>query len=222
MRRRVPTGVTAFPSPLPGWQPESLPGDRIEPPAEMGGPGEDESDGEDDRDDDSDEAGDDGGNGDEADEGPVADVWLRAFEIPGVSGLRWLPHESCGMAMRVGGGDTTGASFGTPNPENLPEPRSGPVGLARVTLTGPELQPSNIVDRGTVPRETLGGKPERRRRRGGAVLMPGRRRFTRRDRGLVPCGRDADRATWVCRLVRRRLVIGGQGAYVPPPYIDIW
>jgi hypothetical protein len=41
------------------------------------------------------------------------------------------------------------------DPAALPEPRAGPVGLARVTLTDPALQPEAIVDRGQVPWESL-------------------------------------------------------------------
>jgi CPA2 family monovalent cation:H+ antiporter-2 len=40
---------------LLGWRPESIPGDQIEPPAGMGGPGEGESEGEDDGEGDSDQ-----------------------------------------------------------------------------------------------------------------------------------------------------------------------
>jgi len=59
------------------------------------------------------------------------------------------------MAMRVVVGDVTETEFETSNPANLPEPRAGPVGLARVTLTDPALEPSNIVSEGTVLWETL-------------------------------------------------------------------
>ncbi|WP_158599340.1 plastocyanin/azurin family copper-binding protein [Halobellus sp. Atlit-38R] len=170
MRRRVPIGVTAFSSPLLGWRPESIPGDQIEPPAEMGGEEEDsDADGSDDEDDDaedgaSDDETDDGSNGSDDDnedgddsdgEGPVPDTWLHAFETPGVYDLLCSPHEGYGMAMRVVVGDVTETEFETSNPEDLPEPRAGPVGLARVTLTDPALQPSYIVSEGTVLWETL-------------------------------------------------------------------
>ena len=169
MRRRVPIGVTAFSSPLLGWRPESIPGDQIEPPAEMGGEEEDDdADGGDEEDDDADDGTDDGSDdgsngtdddgddGDDSDgEGPVPDTWLHAFETPGVYDLLCSPHEGYGMAMRVVVGDVTETEFETSNPENLPEPRAGPVGLARVTLTDPALEPSNIVSEGTVPWEML-------------------------------------------------------------------
>ena len=41
------------------------------------------------------------------------------------------------------------------DPEALPEPRAGPVELARVTLTDPALQPSTIVSEGSVAWEDL-------------------------------------------------------------------
>jgi len=52
--------------------------------------------------------------------------------------------------MRVVVGDETETEFETSNAEALPEPRAGPVGLARVTLTDPALEPSAIVDAGRV------------------------------------------------------------------------
>jgi plastocyanin len=167
MRRRVPIGVTAFSSPLLGWRPESIPGDQIEPPAEMGGEEEDnDADGsgeeDDDADDGTDDESDDGSNGsdDDGDDGddtggPTPNTWLHAFETPGVYDLLCSPHEGYGMAMRVVVGDVTETEFETSNPANLPEPRAGPVGLARVTLTDPALEPSNIVSEGTVLWETL-------------------------------------------------------------------
>lgn len=162
MRRRVPTGVTAFSSPLLGWRPESIPGDQIEPPAEMGGDGEDGGDGATPTPTPVDDGGmGNGGSGDDGDSGngsptdgngqaPVPATWLHAFETPGVYDLICSPHEGFGMAMRVVVGDVTETEFETSNPENLPEPRAGPVGLARVTLTDPALQPSNIVSEGTI------------------------------------------------------------------------
>ena len=59
------------------------------------------------------------------------------------------------MAMRVVVGDETAAPFETQDPSALPEPRVGPVGLARVTLTDPALQPSAIVEAGTVEWQSL-------------------------------------------------------------------
>ncbi|WP_256290088.1 hypothetical protein [Halobellus inordinatus] len=219
MRRRVPIGVTAFSSPLLGWRPESVPGDQIEPPAEMSGDeedddadggdeedddadggdeedddadggdeedddadggdeedddadggdeedddadgGDEEDDGADDGTDDESDDGsngtdDDGDDGDDSDgEGPVPDTWLHAFETPGVYDLLCSPHEGYGMAMRVVVGDVTETEFETSNPANLLEPRAGPVGLARVTLTDPALEPSNIASEGTVLWEAL-------------------------------------------------------------------
>lgn len=137
MRRRTPTGVKAFSSPIRGWHPDSIPDDQIEPPAEMGGGGE------------SGEAEEGGGCG------PVPDTWLHAFETPGVYDILCSPHEAFGMAMRVVVGDVTEAPFETSDPDALSEPRAGPVGLARATLTDPALQPSNIVSEGQVAWESL-------------------------------------------------------------------
>jgi plastocyanin len=176
MRRRVPVGVEAFSSPLLGWDPASIPGDMVDPPAEMGGEnghdggdGDDGSDGDDggsgdddgsdgddggSGDDDGDDDG-DGGNGDDR-PGPVPDSWLVVFETPGVYDLLCSPHETYGMAMRVVVGDVTEAPFETSDPSALPGPRVGPVGLARRTLTDPALQPANVVEQGSVPWEALG------------------------------------------------------------------
>lgn len=131
MRRRVPLGVDAFSAPLLGWTPESIPGDMVDPPAEGGeGGGGGEEDGEGD--------------------GPQPDTWLHSFDTPGVYDLLCSPHEGFGMAMRVVVGDVTDAPFETSDPSALPEPRVGPVGLARVTLTDPALAPEAIVDAGSV------------------------------------------------------------------------
>lgn len=54
------------------------------------------------------------------------------------------------MVMRVGGGDVTTAPFETTDPDALPPPCVGPVGLARVTLTDPALRPAAIADAGSV------------------------------------------------------------------------
>ncbi|RLM53976.1 hypothetical protein DVK02_11150 [Halobellus sp. Atlit-31R] len=144
MRRRVPVGVTAFSSPLLGWRPESIPGEQIEPPAEMGGDGG-ESGGE--------QSGADTEAGSE--DGPVPDTWLHAFETPGVYDLLCSPHESFGMAIRVVVGDVTETQFETANPDALPEPRAGPVGLARAVLTDPSLLPETVVSEGSIPWEAL-------------------------------------------------------------------
>ncbi|MGQ4554465.1 plastocyanin/azurin family copper-binding protein [Halobellus sp. GM3] len=156
MQRRVPTGVTAFSSPLLGWRPESIPGDQIEPPAEMGPPEESatgaDGDGADETDEETNEAP---GGGDESAGGPVPDTWLYAFETPGVYDLLCSPHEGFGMAMRVVVGDVTEAPFETSDPEALPEPRAGPVELARTTLTDPALDPDAIVSEGTVEWDAL-------------------------------------------------------------------
>lgn len=135
MRRRVPLGVDAFSSPLLGWNPESIPGDMVDPPAESGESEGEESGGEDD--------------------GPEPDTWLHSFDVPGVYDLVCSPHEGFGMAMRVVVGDETDAPFETSDAAALPEPRVGPVGLARVTLTDPALQPSAIVEAGTVDWDDL-------------------------------------------------------------------
>ncbi|NHN41270.1 hypothetical protein G9C85_06415 [Halorubellus sp. JP-L1] len=189
MRRRVPTGVEAFSSPLLGFDPDTIPGDMIEPPAPPVA-----------------EGGGDGGEGEptnattatEMDEtttatedatttnanattttanatttdanatmaedatattgaatadeqaGPTPDTWLLSFDTPGVYDIICSPHEAFGMAMRIVVGDETSAEFETSDPEALPEPRAGPVGLARVTLTDPALEPEAIVEEGTV------------------------------------------------------------------------
>ena len=146
MRRRMPTGVGPVSSPLLGWDPRSIGPDHIDPPAEMGGGEGAGGDGGD---------GNDGGDGSDGGDGPVPDTWLQGFDTPGVYDLLCSPHETYGMAMRVVVGDATEPSFETSNPEALPEPRVGPVGLARATLTDPALQPSNVVEQGTVAWESL-------------------------------------------------------------------
>jgi plastocyanin len=162
MRRRVPTGVEAFSSPLLGWHPDSIDDDQIEPPSEMGGgEGEDGDDGTTAGASSGVDEGDDVGEGDGASEGdsddakPVPDDWLYLFEKPGVYDILCSPHESFGMVMRVVVGDVTEASFETSDPAKLPEPRRGPAGLARVTLTDPALEPAAIVRDGTVKWESL-------------------------------------------------------------------
>jgi plastocyanin len=149
MRRRMPTGAGPFSSPLLGWRPETIPGDQVEPPAEMGGEGGGSQEGGETE---SSQAGDG--------MGPVPDTWLYSFETPGVYDLLCSPHEHFGMAMRVVVGDVTDAPFETSDPANLQEPRAGPVGLARTTLTDPALQPSNIVQQGTVAWESLEANQE--------------------------------------------------------------
>lgn len=144
MRRRVPVGVDAFSSPLMGWRADSIADDRIEPPA---APGEGEEDGED---------GEDAEDGDDEEPNPpVPSTWLHAFETEGVYDILCSPHEGFGMNLRVVVGDVEEAPFETSNPDNLAPPRAGPVGLARVTLTDPALEPSNVVDQGRVPWQAL-------------------------------------------------------------------
>lgn len=92
----------------------------------------------------------DGGDGESGNGGPVPDTWLVGFDEPGVYDLLCSPHEHFGMAIRVVVGDETDTRFETSDPAALPEPRVGPVGLARVTLTDPALAPSAIVDQGSV------------------------------------------------------------------------
>lgn len=166
MQRRVPLGVDAFSSPLLGYEPDSIPGDMVDPPALAG-----EGDGEDDAGEEATtETATEAGTATEAttateagtDEtsapettppegsGPEPDSWLLAFETPGVYDIICSPHEVFGMAMRIVVGDETDAPFETEDPGALPEPRAGPVGLARITLTDPALAPQNIVDAGTV------------------------------------------------------------------------
>ncbi|WP_227133669.1 plastocyanin/azurin family copper-binding protein [Halorubellus salinus] len=153
MRRRVPLGVDAFSSPLLGFEADSIPGDMVDPP---GMPGEDEP-----------EANatattttstnattTTSTNATTAasppNAGPVPATWLLAFDTPGVYDVICSPHEGFGMAMRVVVGDDTEAPFETSDPAALPEPRLGPVGLSRITLTDPALEPDAIVDAGTV------------------------------------------------------------------------
>lgn len=162
MRRRVPLGVDAISSPLMGWRPDSIPGDMVDPPmpAAEGEPGGTET-------------ATPGGEAttpmdtetptatgtvtgtDGESERPVPDFWLLAFDEPGVYDFLCSPHEHFGMAMRVVVGDETDAPFETEDAEALPEPRVGPAGLARITLTDPALQPENIVEQGTVQWEDL-------------------------------------------------------------------
>ncbi|WP_340102095.1 hypothetical protein [Salinibaculum salinum] len=82
-------------------------------------------------------------------------VWLREFDTPGVYDIECAPHESYGMAMRIVVGEETNPNFETSDVENLPEPRVGPVGLARQVLTDVELEPGAIVDAGRVMWEDL-------------------------------------------------------------------
>ncbi|WP_123538295.1 plastocyanin/azurin family copper-binding protein [Halosimplex salinum] len=157
MRRRVPLGVDAISSPLLGWRPDSIPGDMVDPPTpaveeeaegtETETPGGETTAGmETETPTATGTATGTGGEGD----GPIPDFWLLAFDEPGVYDFLCSPHEVFGMAMRVVVGDETDAPFETEDPEALPEPRVGPVELARETLTDPALAPSNIVEQGTV------------------------------------------------------------------------
>ncbi|MFB6107568.1 MAG: plastocyanin/azurin family copper-binding protein [Haloplanus sp.] len=130
MQRRMPTGVGPFSAPIHGWRPDSIPGDQIDPPAETG-------------------------DGTSGTDGPIPDSWFHAFETPGVYDLLCSPHETFGMAMRVVVGDVTEAPFETADAAALPDPRAGPVGLARATLTDPALAPSNVLDAGQVTWESL-------------------------------------------------------------------
>jgi plastocyanin len=82
--------------------------------------------------------------------GPQPSTWSYTFETPGVYDIECAPHEAYGMAMRVVVGDETETDFETSAPEALPEPRAGPVGLARLVLTDPALEPETIVERGEV------------------------------------------------------------------------
>ncbi|MFB6141576.1 MAG: plastocyanin/azurin family copper-binding protein [Halosimplex sp.] len=172
MRRRVPLGVDPVSAPIKGWKPESIPGDMVDPPEEMGaeepaGTGTAAATGTATATPTATEAA--GGNVGETatdaptgtaaaetgtpggeSEGPVPDYWLLALDEPGVYDFLCSPHETFGMAMRVVVGDETDAPFETEDPDALPEPRVGPVGLARLTLTDPALAPENIVDQGTV------------------------------------------------------------------------
>ncbi|MFC6864915.1 plastocyanin/azurin family copper-binding protein [Halomicroarcula sp. GCM10025817] len=150
MRRRVPVGVDAFSSPLLGWRADSIADDQIEPPAEPGEGGEEGEDGE------NGEDGEGGENGGEEEtSAPVPSTWLHAFETAGVYDILCSPHEGFGMNLRVVVGDVEEAPFETSNPDNLAPPRAGPVGLARVTLTDPALEPANIVEQGRVPWQAL-------------------------------------------------------------------
>ncbi|WP_418280443.1 plastocyanin/azurin family copper-binding protein [Halorubrum sp. DTA98] len=135
MQRRVPPGVDPFSSPILGWDPRSLPDDIDMPPAEHGG----------------DEAA-ENGDGDDADamSAPTPSTWLYAFETPGVYDLECAPHEGFGMAMRVVVGTKSETAFETSAAEDLPPPRTGPVGFSRVVLTDPNLEPESILDTGRV------------------------------------------------------------------------
>ncbi|ELZ20247.1 hypothetical protein C475_20777 [Halosimplex carlsbadense 2-9-1] len=154
MRRRVPLDVAPVSSPLLGYRPDSIPGEMVDPPGEGGeeptgaatgtptatvSPGANAG-----------ETGTETGTPTDEGEGPEPDHWLLALAEPGVYDFLCSPHEVYGMAMRVVVGDETDAAFETADPEALPEPRVGPAGLARVTLTDPALAPETVVDEGTV------------------------------------------------------------------------
>jgi len=147
MQRRVPVGVDPFSSPILGWKPRSIPGDMVDPPAEPhGGNGENGN-------------GTNGNGGDPDENGEAMDLepstWLHAFEEPGVYDMECAPHEVFGMAMRVVVGNETETAFETSDPANLPEPRAGPVGFARLVLTDPALEPEAIVEAGRVEWQEL-------------------------------------------------------------------
>ena len=166
MRRRVPLGVDAYSSPLLGFDPNSIPGDMIEPPAppveEGGGEGEGNQSNATTMEatttttaastttDATGTANATTTTSEPAPARPVPDTWLLAFDTPGVYDMICSPHEGFGMAMRVVVGDDPDPEFETSDPEALPEPRAGPVGLSRVTLTDPALEPDAIVDAGSV------------------------------------------------------------------------
>ncbi|MFB6074978.1 MAG: hypothetical protein ABEJ89_08200 [Haloarculaceae archaeon] len=171
MRRRVPTGVGPIASPIKGWDPDTIGPDQIDPPGEGnaggdGGAGSGNGTG----------SGGNTGSGDSNGGGatktaqqagapePAPDTWLLELDRPGVYDFLCSPHETFGMALRVVVGNVTEAPFETSDPNALPEPRVGPVGLARVTLTDPALSPSNVLDQGTVSWDDLaanggGGTP---------------------------------------------------------------
>jgi len=143
MQRRLPGGVDPISAPITGWDPDSLPDDIDEPPAEPGAGGGEEMEQEGD--------GTDGGE----QSGPRPSTWLHAFDTPGVYDLECAPHETFGMAMRVVVGDQTDTDFEVSDPSALPEPRAGPVGLARQVLTDPNLRPEAIYQEGRVEWQDL-------------------------------------------------------------------
>lgn len=155
MRRRVPRGVEPFSAPILGWKPDSLP-DETEPPTPeieggegagggnaTGGEGNATTGG--------------GGNSTTGggDAGPVPQSWMYAFDEPGVYDIECAPHEHWGMAMRVVAGDDPDPDFEVRDADALPEPRVGPAGLARQTLTDPALRPENVVEREQVDWQEL-------------------------------------------------------------------
>ncbi|WP_255196248.1 plastocyanin/azurin family copper-binding protein [Halorarius litoreus] len=148
MQRRVPTGVDPISSPVLGWDPATIPGDMIDPPGE-GGESESGDEGEDGM----------GTDSETDEESPTPTLrpqeFLFTVRTPGVYDFLCSPHEAFGMAMRLVVGDVTDAPFETSDPSALAEPRAGPVGLARVTLTDPALEPAAIVEAGTVLWEDL-------------------------------------------------------------------
>lgn len=148
MRRRVPIGVDPIASPLLGWDPSTIPGDMVDPPGEGGEP---EPAGEADSGTPTEDT--------EAEESTAPTLrpqeFLFTVRTPGVYDFLCSPHEEFGMAMRLVVGDETETAFETSDPSALPEPRVGPVGLARVTLTDPALEPTAIVEAGQVLWEDL-------------------------------------------------------------------
>ena len=141
MQRRIPSGVAPFSSPVLGWDPRSLPDDIDEPPAAEPSAENDEPPAA--------NRGPDDENGPPRAE-PEPSTWLYAFETPGVYDMECAPHEAYGMAMRVVAGDETETTFETSDPEELPPPRAGPVGLSRQVLTDPNLEPDRVVEEGRV------------------------------------------------------------------------
>lgn len=146
MQRRLPGGVQPFSSPIMGWDPQSLPDDIDMPPEE----GTEEMPAEEDADEDGENEDADEENDEVEEDGPRPSSWLHAFETPGVYDLECAPHEGFGMAMRIVVGDETETSFETSDPDELPPPRAGPVGLARQVLTDAALEPDSIVEEGRV------------------------------------------------------------------------
>jgi len=72
------------------------------------------------------------------------------LETPGVYDMECAPHEGFGMAMRIVVGEETETAFETSDPNQLPAPRVGPVGLSRQVLPDDNLDPESIVEQGSV------------------------------------------------------------------------
>ncbi|MFC7227103.1 plastocyanin/azurin family copper-binding protein [Salinirubellus salinus] len=148
MQRRMPVGVGPVATPILGWRPDSIAGDAVEPPGGPEGEPTPTATGTSTPDGTATPGADGDGAGGPSE--PVPDTYLVEFVEPGVYDFLCSPHETFGMAMRVVVGDVTEAPFETSDPTALPEPRAGPVGLARGVLTDPELEPAAIVAAGRV------------------------------------------------------------------------